>query len=94
MALKRSIVVPVSIDSPDTNIEEDLRLMTLTSQIAKVVEDCKLDKLFPQIVDKLDSKQLALPKKSTTHALVYRIHSILNAFDKRFLYCKVVFSAI
>ena len=82
MALKRSIVVPVSIDSPDTNIEEDLRLMTLTSQIAKVVEDCKLDKLFPQIGDKLDSKQLALPKKSTTHALVYRIHSILNAFEK------------
>ena len=46
------------------------------------MEDCTLDKLFPQIADKLDSKQFALPKKSTTHALVYLIHSILNALEK------------
>ena len=82
MALKRSIVVPVPKVSPPTNIEEDLRPISLTSQIAKVMEDCTLDKLFPQIVDKLDSKQFALPKKSTTHALVYLIHSILNALEK------------
>ena len=82
MALKRSIVVPVPKVSPPTNIEEDLRPISLTSQIAKVMEDCTLAKLFPQIVDKLDSKQFALPKKSTTHALVYLIHSILNALEK------------
>ena len=46
------------------------------------MEYCTLDKLFPQIVDKLDSKQFALPKKSTTHTLVYLIHSILNALEK------------
>ena len=92
MALKRSIVVPVPKVSPPTNIEEDLRPISLTSQIAKVMEDCTLDKLFPQIVDKLDSKQFALPKKSTTHALIYLIHSILNALEKgSCTYCKVVF---
>ena len=82
MALKRSFVVPVPKVSSPTNIEEDLRPISLTSQIAKVMEDCTLDKLFPQIVDKLESKQFALPKKSTTHALVYHIHSILNALEK------------
>ena len=62
MALKRSIVVAVPKVSHPTNIEEDLRPISLTSQIAKVMEDCTLDKLFPQTVDKLHTKQFAFPK--------------------------------
>ena len=81
-ALKRSIVVPVPKVSPPTSIEDDLRPISLTSQIAKVMEDCTLDFLFPQVVNKLDTKQFALPKKSTTHALVYILHSILNALER------------
>ncbi|CAB3995027.1 RNA-directed DNA polymerase from mobile element jockey, partial [Paramuricea clavata] len=50
--------------------------------IAKVMEDCTLDNFFPEVVNKLDTKQFALPKKSTTHALVYLLHSILVAFER------------
>ena len=81
-ALKRSIVVPVPKVPPPTSIEDDLRPISLTSQIAKVMEDCTLDILFPQVINKLDTKQFALPKKSTTHALVYLLHSILKALER------------
>ena len=81
-ALKRSIVVPVPKVSPPTSIEDDLRPISLTFQIAKVMEDCALDILFPQVINKLDTKQFALPKKSTTHALVYLLHSILKALER------------
>ena len=81
-ALKRSIVVPVPKVSPPTSIEGDLRPISLTSQIAKVMEDCTLDYLFPQVINKLDTKQFTLPKKSTTHALVYLLHSILKALER------------
>ena len=63
MALKRSIVLPVPKVSPPTNIEEDLRPISSTSQIAKVMEDCTLDKLFPQTVDKSDSKLIICTPK-------------------------------
>jgi hypothetical protein len=46
------------------------------------MEDCTLDKFFPEVVNKLDTKQFALPKKSTTHALVYLLHSILVALER------------
>ncbi|CAB4001415.1 Hypothetical predicted protein [Paramuricea clavata] len=81
-ALKRSIVVPVPKVSPPKSIEDDLRPISLTSQIAKVMEDCTLDNFFPEVVNKLDTKQFALPKKSTTHALVYLLHSILVALER------------
>ena len=83
-ALKRSIVVPVPKVSPSTSIEDDLRPISLTSQIAKVVEDCTLDILFPQVINKLDTKQFALPKKSTTHALVYLLPYLFADFKKGF----------
>ncbi|CAB3995721.1 RNA-directed DNA polymerase from mobile element jockey, partial [Paramuricea clavata] len=81
-ALKRSIVVPVPKVSPPKSIEDDLRPISLTSQIAKVMEDCTLDNFFPEVVNKLDTKQFAPPKKSTTHALVYLLHSILVALER------------
>ena len=81
-ALKRSIVVPVPKVLPPKCIEDDLRPISLPSQIAKVMEDCTLDKFFPEVVNKLDTKQFALPKKSTTHALVYLLHSILVALER------------
>ena len=81
-ALKRSIVVPVPKVSLPKSIEDDLRPISLTSQIAKVMEDCTLDKFFPEVVNKLDTKQFALPKKSPTHALEYLLHSILVALER------------
>ena len=91
-ALKRSIVVPVPKVSPPTSIEDDLRPIPLTSQIAKVMEDCTLDILFPQVINKLDTKQFALSKKSTTHALVYLLHSILKALERGSCTARLFFS--
>jgi hypothetical protein len=62
-ALKRSIVVPVPKVSPPKSIEDDLRPISLTSQIAKVMEDCTLDKLFPEVVNKFDNKTICTPEE-------------------------------
>ena len=77
---------------PPLSVEEDLRPISLTSQISKVMEGFTLDNLFFQVANKLDSKQFAFPKKSTTHALVYLLHSILAALENGsdFLFCQVV----
>ncbi|CAB4025070.1 Hypothetical predicted protein [Paramuricea clavata] len=91
-ALKRSIVVPVPKVSPPKSIDDDLRPISLTSQIAKVMEDCTLDNCFPEVVNKLDTKQFALPKKSTTHASVYLLHSILVALERGSCTARLLFA--
>jgi hypothetical protein len=45
------------------------------------MEGFTLTKLFAQIESKLDTKQFALPGKSTTHALTYLLHIILSALE-------------
>ena len=81
MNLKRSIVVPIPKVSLPQSVEDDLRPISLTSQISKVMEGFTLTKLFAQIESKLDMKQFALPGKSTTHALTYLLHTILSALE-------------
>jgi hypothetical protein len=49
------------------NMKDDLRPISLTSQISKVMEGfTALTKLFAHIESKLDTKQFALPGNSTT----------------------------
>ena len=79
--LKRSIVVPIPKISLPQTVEDDLRPIFLTSQVSKVMEGFTPNKLFSQIKYKLDTKQFGLPSKSTTHALVYLLHSILPALE-------------
>jgi hypothetical protein len=81
MNLKWSVVVPIPKVSLPQSVEDDLRPISLTSQIAKVMEGFTLTKLFAQIESKLDMKQFALPGKSTTHALTYLLHTILSALE-------------
>jgi hypothetical protein len=81
MNLKRSIVVPIPKVSLPQSVEDDLRPISLTSQISKVMEGFTLTKLFAQIESKLDMNQFALPGKSTTHALTYLLHTILSALE-------------
>ncbi len=72
--LKCSFVVPVpktSLRNP--SIEGNLRPISLTSQVSKIMENVTLDSLLSQIIGNLDNKQFALIKKSGTHALVYLI---------------------
>ena len=80
--LKQSEVVPVPKCSPPKVIEQDLRPISLTPHIAKVMEGLTLDSLFKQVCDKFDSHQFALAGKSTTHALVFFLQVILEAVDQ------------
>lgn len=59
--------------------EDDLRPFSLTSQIAKVMEGCTSDNLFPEVANKMDTKQFVLPKELKTHALAYLLYLILVA---------------
>lgn len=79
--LKLSIVRPIPKELPPSSIENDLRPISLTSQISKIMERFTIDSLMPQVLDQLDTKQFALPNKSTTQALVYLLHQILEALD-------------
>ena len=80
--LKRSIVRPLPKCHPPKSIENDLRPIALTSQIAKLMEGFTLKSLHKQINHLIDPKQFAVSKKSTTHALLYYMHVILEALDR------------
>ena len=79
--LKQSLVVPVPKVSPPKLIEEDLRPITLTGQLSKIMEGFTRDSLFRQVRNNLDCKQFSISGKSTTHALVYLMHLILMFLD-------------
>ena len=80
--LKRSLVVPIPKVSPPSSIEDDLRPISLTSQVSKVMESFVLKSLTSTVAHKLDPKKFALPTKSTTHAPVYFLHLVLSALDR------------
>ena len=86
---KSSLVVPISKTTPPKTVEEDLRPITLTSQLAKIMEGFTLNLLYKQVVDQLDNKQFAVCGKSTTHALVYLVHCILEYLDKGVCYVRL-----
>ena len=80
--LKRSIVVPIPKVLPPQSIEDDLRPISLTVQVSKVMEGFMLQSLMSQVGLQLDAKQFALPGKSTTQTLVYFLHLIHAALDQ------------
>ena len=90
--LKQSEVVPVPKCSPPKVVEQDLRPISLTPHIAKVMEGLTLDSLFKQVCDKLDTHQFALAGKSTTHALVFFLQVILEALDQGDTYARIFFT--
>ena len=79
--LKRAIVRPIPKQSSPTSIEDDLRPISLTSQVSKLLEGYTLKSLLSQVADQLDPKQFSLPKTSTTHAVVYMLHSLLAGLE-------------
>ena len=90
--LKQSEVVPVPKCSPPKVVEQDLRPISLTPHIAKVMEGLTLDSLFKQVCDKLGTHQFALAGKSTTHALVFFLQVILEALDQGDTYACIFFT--
>ena len=56
------------------------------------MEGFTLESLYNQVIDRLDPKQFAVSSKSTTHALVYILHCIVEALDKGHCYARVLFT--
>ena len=75
--LKESRVTPTTKVIPLEVMEEDLRPITFTYPLAKVMEGFALDLLISQTLG-----QFSVSPKSTTDALVYILYSILEALDK------------
>ena len=90
--LKLSFVVPIPKVSPPNSIEEDLRPISLTAQVAKIMEGFTLESLLLEVLDKLDPKQFSLTKKSTTQALVYLMHQIHVGLEKGQCSARVFFA--
>ena len=67
---------------PPRSVQSDLRPVSLTSPIAKVLEGFTAKSLLTCVWSKLNSKQFALPGRSTTQALVYLLHTILETIDR------------
>ena len=90
--LKQAIVVPIPKCRPPMSVESDLRPLSLTSPVAKVLEGFSAKSLLSCVWDKLDRKQFALPGRSTTQALVYLLHTILESIDGGEMYVRMFFS--
>ena len=75
-------VRPLPKQMPPMSIENDITLVSLTCQLAKVMEGFTLSRISRPIINNLDPKQFAVAGKSTSHALAYILHIILESLDK------------
>ena len=50
------------------------------------------DSIFKQVVDQLDPKQFSMKRKSTCHALVFFLHTILTELDRGENYVRSFFA--
>ena len=90
--LKESQVTPCLKCTPPKIIKNDLRPITLTCQVAKLMEGFTLDSVYNQIIDQLDDKQFSLPGKSCSHAIVYLLYHILASLDKGDCFVRILFT--
>ena len=79
--LKRSIINPLPKVSPPQEIQPDLRLISPTCTLAKVMEGFARSRLVAQISEKLDRRQYAREEHSTTDALIDILQAIHEATD-------------
>lgn len=79
---KMASVCPLPKVGLPKSIESDIRPISLTSQIAKLMEGFTLSRILPNIIPSLDPKQFAVAGKSTDHAIVYLLHLALEALDR------------
>ena len=85
--LKSTIVHPLP-----KCIEDDVRPISLTCQLAKVLEGLTLARVQPSIVGNLDRNQFVVAGKSTVQALVYLLHLALEALDRGGCYLRLIFA--
>ena len=78
--------------TPLKSLENDLRPISLTSPIATVLEGFSAQPLMTSVFNKLDNKQFALHGRSTTQALIFFMHTILETLDTCGRYIRIFFS--
>ena len=61
-------VRPLPKQMPPMSIENDIKPVLLTCQLAKVMEGFTLSRISRPIINNLDPKQFAVAGKSTSHA--------------------------
>ena len=80
---KKADVVPVPKTRPPTNINNDIRPISLTPTISKVLEMFVAEWMLEAIGDKFDKEQFdGLHGHSTVHALIDILHLWHQALDK------------
>ena len=67
--------------SPPALIEQDLRPISLTCSLAKVMEGFTCSRLLPQLERKIDPCQFSRKGHCTTDALIYMLQAIYEAVD-------------
>ena len=67
--------------SPPGSIEKDLRPISLTCTVAKVMEGLTCSRLLPQLDGKIDPHQYSRKGHCATHALLYMLQLIYEAVD-------------
>ena len=80
--LESAIICPMFKQRLPQSIEYDLRPISLTCHITKIMEGFTLLRVLPGFTSRLDPKQIAVSGKSTQHALVYLLHIVLEALDR------------
>ena len=92
--LKSAIVHPLPKVTNPKCIEDDVRPISLTCQLAKVLEGFTLARVYPSIVGNLDRNQFAVAGKSIEQALVYLLRLALEALDRGGWYVRFFFLLI
>ena len=64
-------------------IQSNLRPISLTPQLCKIIEEFIPKPLLHQISSKIDRFQFAMKGRSTIQALLYFLHNILEAIDRK-----------
>ena len=81
---KMANVVPIPKVRPPKSIDDDLRPISLTATLSKILESLVGQWMLPTIAEKFDARQFgALKRRSTTHALIDIIHMWQQALDDR-----------
>jgi hypothetical protein len=79
---KKANVILIPKSNPPKSIHDDLRPISLTATLSKLLESLIGRRLLPKIIVNLDSNQFgALRGRSTTHALTAITHMWHQALD-------------
>ena len=80
---KEANVIPVPKVNPPRSIESDLRPISLTATLGKLLESFVGSWILERVSNELDDRQYgALKSRSTTHALVDMLHQWHSAVDR------------